>query len=278
MHYLAACAIYRNEAPYLAEWIEFHLLMGAERCYLYNNLSTDEHREVLEPYLRDGVVDVIDWPDVPGQGSAYRDCLDRHRGETRWIAFLDLDEFLFSPTLAPLPEILTEYEEWPGVYVNWAVFGPSGHETQPPGLVTESYTGRVPDRHPLNRMCKCVVDPARTERIGAGVSVHSFDFLEGHAVDENFQPLQERPRGQTRELSFSRLRVNHYYMKSKEEWFAKIDGRRADTAQPRPFKPEGYPRMAELFSEVRDETIQPYVPALKAALEARRSPAAGGHS
>ena len=25
-HYLAACAIYRDEAPYLAEWIEFHRL------------------------------------------------------------------------------------------------------------------------------------------------------------------------------------------------------------------------------------------------------------
>ena len=28
MHYLAVCAIYRNEGPYLREWIEFHRLVG----------------------------------------------------------------------------------------------------------------------------------------------------------------------------------------------------------------------------------------------------------
>src|SRR6185312_2800453 len=37
-HYLAACAIYRDEAEYLAEWLEFHRLVGFERFYLYNNL------------------------------------------------------------------------------------------------------------------------------------------------------------------------------------------------------------------------------------------------
>jgi hypothetical protein len=31
---LAITAIFQNEAPYLKEWIEFHLLMGAEHFYL----------------------------------------------------------------------------------------------------------------------------------------------------------------------------------------------------------------------------------------------------
>ena len=49
--YLAACTIYRDDAAYLAEWIEFHRLMGVERFFLYDNGSTDDHREVLAPYL-----------------------------------------------------------------------------------------------------------------------------------------------------------------------------------------------------------------------------------
>jgi glycosyl transferase family 92 len=275
MHYLAACAIYRDEAPFLAEWIEFHRLVGVEKLFLYDNLSTDGHREVLAPYLDDGTVVLTEWPEVPGQGSAYLDCLERRRDEARWIAFIDIDEFLFSPTLAPVPEILVDYERWPAVYVNWAVFGPSGHERPPARLLLESYTHRAPDHHPLNRMCKCVVDPRRTARIGAGLSVHSFDHTEGHAVDENFQPRDKRPRGQTEKCSFARLRVNHYYMKSKEEWFAKMTARKADTGEARGYKPEGYDRMASLFSEVHDETIQAYLPALEAALAARGQPSAG---
>ena len=35
--YLSVCAIYRDEAHYLAEWIEFHRLVGVERFFLYNN-------------------------------------------------------------------------------------------------------------------------------------------------------------------------------------------------------------------------------------------------
>jgi hypothetical protein len=35
--YLSICAIFRHEAPYLREWIEFHKLIGAERFFLYDN-------------------------------------------------------------------------------------------------------------------------------------------------------------------------------------------------------------------------------------------------
>ena len=45
--YLSVCAIYRNEAPYLAEWIEFHRLVGAERFFLYDNGSTASGSSVL---------------------------------------------------------------------------------------------------------------------------------------------------------------------------------------------------------------------------------------
>ena len=43
-HYLAVCAIYRDEASYMQEWIEFHRLVGVERFYLYDNNSVDDHR------------------------------------------------------------------------------------------------------------------------------------------------------------------------------------------------------------------------------------------
>jgi hypothetical protein len=48
--YLSASTIYRDAASYLAEWIEFHRLMGVERFFLYDNGSTDGHRDVLAPY------------------------------------------------------------------------------------------------------------------------------------------------------------------------------------------------------------------------------------
>src|SRR5947208_1673525 len=70
---LAVCAIFRDEAQYLAEWVTFHRLQGVERFYLYDNLSTDAWEHTLEPEISSGIVDVQPWPYVPGQGSAYDD-------------------------------------------------------------------------------------------------------------------------------------------------------------------------------------------------------------
>ena len=50
------------------------------------------------PYIEDGTVELNDWPLFPGQVQAYNDCIERHREDSRWIAFVDIDEFLFSPT------------------------------------------------------------------------------------------------------------------------------------------------------------------------------------
>ena len=60
--YLAACTIYRDAASYLAEWIEFHRLVGVERFFLYDNGSADDHRDVLAPYVDEGIAVVHDWP------------------------------------------------------------------------------------------------------------------------------------------------------------------------------------------------------------------------
>ena len=148
--YLAACTMYRDDADYLAEWIEFHRLMGVERFVLYDNGSTDHHLDVLAPYLDEGIARRHEWP-APFLGqkgrpraliTAFEHCVGAHRDDARWVAFLDIDEFLFSPAGVPLPEALRDYEAFPGVVVTRAEFGPSGHMTKPAGLVIESYLER----------------------------------------------------------------------------------------------------------------------------------------
>jgi Glycosyltransferase family 92 len=270
MHYLAACAIYLNEGPYLQEWIEFHRLAGVEKFFLYNHMSTDGHREILKPYVDDGTVVLKDWPDEPGQPTAYLDCLQKNRDEARWIAFIDLDEFLFSPTLAPLPEILKDYEKWSGVLANWATFGPSGHETRPEGLVIENYQLRASDDYFMNRMVKSIVDPKRAVRVGGGINPHCFDYTDGFAVDELFRARQTPPLGKTETVSFSRLRVNHYYMKSRAEWLAKLEIPSPQNGKPRRAKPPMFDRLAPVMSEVRDDVITAYAPALQTALAQRQ--------
>ena len=44
---LAVCAIFRDEAQYLDEWLTFHHGVGVERFFLYNDRSTDDYRTPL---------------------------------------------------------------------------------------------------------------------------------------------------------------------------------------------------------------------------------------
>jgi hypothetical protein len=276
-NYLNVCAIYRNEAPYLREWIEFHRIVGAERFFMYDNGSTDAHFEVLAPYLGDGTVVVHDWPsrDRP-QEPAYDDCLRRHGPDSRWIAFIDLDEYLFSPTLKPLPEILPEYERYPAVVASWCMFGTSGHETKPAGLTIECYDHRKDYPPGSVEQVKCIVDPARTSH---AVSGHRFEYTDGEAVNEKHEVKEGRA---PREASFELLRVNHYAHRSRAEYLEKL-ARPQVVGTVKSFPPNTLERRIARSNAVRDDTIKAYVPELRARLAAiengvRPSGAAAGSS
>jgi hypothetical protein len=174
--------------------------------------------------------------------------------EFAWIAFIDLDEFLFSPAGRTLPEVLVDYEAWPGVGVTRMVYGTSGHERKPPGLVTESYLQRAWTPHTI----KSVVSPLHVTGVH---SPHSFSFDSGFAVDENKTQIDEPPYHLTSSRSCSLLRINHYVTKSDEEFEAKLAHPRADSGTLRTVA-----RPPEQWNAVRDEAILPYVPALKEAL------------
>jgi hypothetical protein len=204
--YLSVCAVLGYEAAYVREWIEFHRAVGAERFFLYVNRDRENQRELLRPYVETGLVVLHDWPEVPPQLAAYNHCIEHHEDDSRWIAFIDLDEFLFSPE-GPLPEVLADYESCPAVAVNRAAFGPSGHERKPPGLVIESYLMRRPA---VDRSIKSIVDPKEAL---VSVTPHHFVYDGRLAVNEDRYPV----RGPiTPRPSLARLRVNHYETKSLE--------------------------------------------------------------
>jgi hypothetical protein len=260
--YLSVCAIYRDEASYMREWIEFHRLVGVERFFLYNNGSSDDHLEVLAPYVDDESVVLHDTP-VPTapQRPTYNECLTSHRDDTRWLAFIDIDEFLFSPTQRPVSELLRGFEEFPGVAVNRLDFGTSGHRTRPDGLVIENYVRRT-NRPQLTNRVKNIVDPKRVIRSNGP---HNFDFRNGLAVDELRRPVVG---ARTESTSISLLRLNHYFTKSEAELARKAAGPCVLRGGPRYglTSHAQFMRSGERMNDESDETIMPFVPPLREAL------------
>jgi hypothetical protein len=276
--YLAVMAVAKNEGRYLREWLEFQRLMGAEQVYLYDNGSTDNSAEIVAPFIREGFVTLIPWAtfddEVSPQRQGYAHALCNFGPDFRWMAFIDLDEFLFPVEAPDLVSVLRGYEDCPSVCVPWFMFGFSGHDKPVPGLVIESYTQRAPfpppPRHAKLLKWKSIVQPAE---VVAVVGAHLFELASGltGGFDERKAEVTQNeatpPPGDV-------LRVNHYYSRSREEFTTKLNMVRFTTG-PHTHRSHTDPRNRERImnmieaENLYDSTITRFVSALYKRMKLR---------
>ncbi len=215
-HYLSVCAIAKNEGSYFEEWIEWHRRHGAEKFYVYDNESTDDTRKILEPYIKAGIVDYKYWQGYRKQLAAYDDCLTNHRFTSRWIAFIDLDEFIVPLKDASIPDFLKRFETCPAVEINWLVYGSNGRRVKTPGTVMERFTAHSKPEHPLNRYVKSIVNPRRVYNM---IGCHEAARISGSVADSHGNPVRICYRNRTPQQDV--IRINHYAVRSYEEFMEK---------------------------------------------------------
>ncbi len=256
--YLSIVSIAKNEGPYIKEWIEYHKLVGVERFYFYDNESTDNTREVLEPYIQDGTV-IYNY--IKGkclQVPAYIDAIVKYKNQTRWMAIIDLDEYIVPTEKDNIPDFLKDYEKYPAVGLNWVMFDSNGHKTKPiseGGLVTANYT-RVMKNYDCRTNChiKSIVDP---KKVIAIYNPHYAEYEKNqYAVNENFEVIYGVF---TNSHSSQKIRINHYHSKSKEEYIQKTQRGNADSTVKRTF----FDTNLNFPEYSYDYVMQKYIPDLK---------------
>lgn len=227
MSRLTICAIFKNEAAYLYEWLSFHSFLGVKKFFLYNNNSSDNSLEIIRSWPQSELVTVIDWPMIGGQNAAYADMLTRHRDEADWCAFIDCDEFLCPSNGLDLISAIELVDPPPsGLYVHWRMFGSSGHKEQLPGLVTERFTRRSHDSFGPNSIGKSIVRLAETTEVGFCHIVRTRGLL----VNDSGDTIDQQGNGIHSRSSHRLIALNHYYTKSSEEWRYRREFGKADKA------------------------------------------------
>lgn len=214
--YLAVCAMAKNEGPYFKEWIEWHMQHGVEKFYIYDNESSDNTGEVLMPYIESGTVEYFYRAGKKQQLAVYDDCLKRHRWDTRWIAFIDLDEFIVPVKDRSIPDFLKRFEEFSAVEINWLIYGSGGAKTKSPGTIMERFKRHSLHNHHLNRHVKSIVNPRKIFNL---IGCHEAARISGITADSHGNPVTRNFR--EREPLQDVIRINHYAVKSYEEFLAK---------------------------------------------------------
>lgn len=235
---VSVCCIFRDDAKYLPEWIEFHQKQGVEHFYLYNNLSSDEPRTYLDHYIQKDLVTLIDWPyeSLGGQDwieiqcEAYMHCANNYKKKTRWLAFLDTDEFLFCVDGTTLPKFLKPFRKYRAVGVNWVMYGTSNVTIPENGKLTDCLVYRSEISYPDNIHVKTIAQPKYIERIDCPhyVILKNGEF----EVTENEEAFCG-PFSPT--ISVNKIRINHYWSRDldffynvklprREKWYGDREG------------------------------------------------------
>lgn len=222
---VSVCAIFKNEASYLNEWIEFNHIIGVEHFYLYNNNSEDDYLQILKPYIDSGLVTLMQWPKNQAQMECYCDCIQKYRQETAWMGFIDIDEFIVPIDKNCIYDILKPFENKRGaVKIYWKMFGTSGKMNRDlNGLVTEDFTVSWPQYYIVG---KCFYN-----------TNFEFDFhsrkngVLHHTFWANYKGMDIPPVNVFDKICFGEtdvvksgvhpVQINHYFSKSYKEYAKK---------------------------------------------------------
>ena len=255
---LTVVAIAKNEAPYIREWVAYHLTVGVSKIYIYDNVSEDNLKEVLADFISEGKVVYTYYPGKNMQLAAYNDAIKKYKNVTRYMAFIDCDEFLLSPQNERLPDLVKRLiEQVPnaaGLGVNWCLYGSSGYENKQPGILIETYLYRAHEMDWPNFHIKTIVNPRLVKEY---ISPHFPVYvLGGWSVDS--EGLRQR-LWYNHNVNFDTIRCNHYFCKSREEFIQKRNRGMADRQNKYDLK-----KFDEYdLNDVYDDTMLKYVDAVK---------------
>ena len=222
-YYLTIVAATHSDARFLPEWLEFHLQVGAEHFYIYDNESPDNTREILTPYIAKGLVTYVRWPDkdpvvLKGRDNGFR----RAKKESHWVAMIDTDEFIVPNRVEDLRILLRKYEGYAALAMNWQMFGTSGVQQVPPDkLMIETLTRSLPPKAKakiewtpgewvtINKYIKSIVNSQYTSGI---VHPHQGTYHGSYAVDS-------KCRGRNNvfmPICIDDLQLNHYFFRDRK--------------------------------------------------------------
>ena len=106
MDKIAVCAIFKDEAPYLLEWLAFHRMIGVDLFVLYDNGSSDAGSDLIRASSFARNVTLIDWPDGRVNSPPTSIFASITRRASTWVAFIDIDEFIMPLAGGSIRDIL----------------------------------------------------------------------------------------------------------------------------------------------------------------------------
>ena len=213
------CCIALNEEPYIDEWIKYHLVLGFNHIYIYDNSDNYSLKD-----KKTDKVTVIHFPGITKQLEVYNLCIVQYKKKHKWCAFIDCDEFIVLKKHSNINEFLKDYDSHDSIGLNWKMFGTSNEKIYRDEPVTSRF-----------KYCNKNIDIqiksiSKLSNINIYVSPHYPVLLKGNNYDTRGNIIT----GPFNDKGSDEIAcIHHYYTKSEEEFLKKINRGRADITEKR---------------------------------------------
>ena len=206
----ALVCIAKNEDHYINEWVNYHLKIGFDNIFIYQN---DWECGIDNPKVTK-IIFNGDSKQIP----SYNDFIQRYKSDYDWVAFFDVDEFLVLKKHNNINEFLIGYNQYPGVGVNWVMFGNNNLES-----VTDDYSlvKRFTKRQiGVDPHIKTILNLRHSRNVSMSVHNPNKPIVDSH-LNEIDGPFNSKGNDEI-------IQLNHYFCKTKEEFKLKCERGRSD--------------------------------------------------
>ena len=213
---LGITSIQRDRGKYILEWIAFHMTIGFNKFHIYNHGSdllqiriltelSKKFPDLIHAYQ---IGETVDRPQI----TAYQHSWATNKNSCDAMAFIDGDEFLFSPG-KNFPEEISKFftNQVSALGVYWMIYGSNGHFEDPEGLITENFPRHAEKNFAANNHIKTIMKGGESATIN-----HSHLFQTKNGTYDEKERLIKNPIASEYKPSIEKFRLNHYVTQSYE--------------------------------------------------------------
>jgi len=129
---IVICVIAKQENKYIKEFIYYYKILGFNKIFLFDNNDIDgeQFEKLLTKYIDNNYVEIINFRGFyKPQKLAYKQCYNNNKYHFDWVAFYDVDEFLYLVKHMNIQEFLSLsiFKKCSSILINWKYYGDNNH-------------------------------------------------------------------------------------------------------------------------------------------------------
>ena len=219
MDAVVLCIASEVEKDYIEEWIEYHLALGFCKIYIIDNSV-----ENIFQKLQNDTIIVFHFPGEAHQIPSYIMFFQTIGCNHKWVAVIDVDEFIVLKKHNNIIDFLKEYCKSGAVAIHWVYFGSNGHTTYSNKPLLERFTMRQKEYTNTVKCIVCANDVSYYHNSHFPVLKNEKEIKD---TNNNIVTCAENKNGDD-----SICQINHYFCKSRQEFIERrINKKRADNGE-----------------------------------------------